>query len=347
MIDAGDLELGRARRGVHADGRRPGDRDPLLQGRRQHGTHVGSLWSATGDAARHGDVHQRDGAPAGRRSMFSKPVAITAGTTYVAAYFAPNGHYSATPSVCLGGFDNLAAAKRSPTRRQLRWRLRLQRPPARSRRTASMRPTTGSTCCSRRAHEQARADGQRGPRDGIACGLSPLAAALLLAACGGSSSSTSTLRLRRHLPPPALTPPVARESRAPARSRRSRSPSALLLLATAARDRDGSGQSALAAAAGTIDDEVNASGSKTLNPCTPASRSEAVVLTPASRSASPSTRPQDPCALTRRGARGASSTLSVEATDFSKVQPQAQSRDRVAVEVNGHAAYCGLAGSPT
>ena len=29
---------------------------------------------------------------------FSEPVAVTAGTTYVAGYFAPNGHYSATPA---------------------------------------------------------------------------------------------------------------------------------------------------------------------------------------------------------------------------------------------------------
>ena len=37
---------------------------------------------------------------------FSSPVAITAGTTYVAGYFAPNGHYSATPSGLSSAFDN-------------------------------------------------------------------------------------------------------------------------------------------------------------------------------------------------------------------------------------------------
>ena len=59
------------------------------------GTHIGSLWTADRHAAGAGDVHQRDAPPAGRRSTFASPVAVTAGTTYVASYFAPSGHYSA------------------------------------------------------------------------------------------------------------------------------------------------------------------------------------------------------------------------------------------------------------
>ena len=36
----------------------------------------------------------------------TSPVAITTGTTYVASYFAPNGHYSATPAGLSTSVDN-------------------------------------------------------------------------------------------------------------------------------------------------------------------------------------------------------------------------------------------------
>src|SRR6185437_7893060 len=39
--------------------------------------------------------------------MFSSPVAITAGTTYIASYHAPNGHYQATSGAyASAGVDN-------------------------------------------------------------------------------------------------------------------------------------------------------------------------------------------------------------------------------------------------
>ena len=37
---------------------------------------------------------------------FASPVAITANTTYVAGYFAPNGHYSATPGGLSASVEN-------------------------------------------------------------------------------------------------------------------------------------------------------------------------------------------------------------------------------------------------
>jgi hypothetical protein len=59
------------------------------------GTHIGSLWSSTGtllaSAAFAGETES-----GWQQVTFSTPVAVTAGTTYVAGYFAPNGHYSAT-----------------------------------------------------------------------------------------------------------------------------------------------------------------------------------------------------------------------------------------------------------
>ena len=52
------------------------------------GTHVGHLWSADRDAAGDRDLHRRDGA-GWQQVAFASPVAITANTTYVASYVAP------------------------------------------------------------------------------------------------------------------------------------------------------------------------------------------------------------------------------------------------------------------
>jgi hypothetical protein len=59
------------------------------------GTHVGSLWSATG-ALLASATFTNETASGWQQVTFSEPVPITAGTTYVAGYLAPNGHYSAT-----------------------------------------------------------------------------------------------------------------------------------------------------------------------------------------------------------------------------------------------------------
>ncbi len=59
------------------------------------GTHVGSLW--TTDGTRLAQATFAGESASGWQSVtFSSPVAVTAGTTYVASYFAPNGHYSMT-----------------------------------------------------------------------------------------------------------------------------------------------------------------------------------------------------------------------------------------------------------
>ena len=59
------------------------------------GTHIGSLWSASGTLLASATFTDET-ASGWQQVNFSTPVAITAGTTYVAAYLAPNGHYSAT-----------------------------------------------------------------------------------------------------------------------------------------------------------------------------------------------------------------------------------------------------------
>jgi hypothetical protein len=59
------------------------------------GTHVGSLWSASGELLAQA-TFTNETASGWQSATFSEPVAITAGTTYVAGYLAPNGNYSAT-----------------------------------------------------------------------------------------------------------------------------------------------------------------------------------------------------------------------------------------------------------
>jgi hypothetical protein len=59
------------------------------------GTHVGSLWSSSGTLL--GQVTFTVESAAGwQQANFSTPIAVTAGTTYVASYLAPDGEYAAT-----------------------------------------------------------------------------------------------------------------------------------------------------------------------------------------------------------------------------------------------------------
>jgi hypothetical protein len=59
------------------------------------GAHVGALWSAGGSELRSGSF-SGETASGWQTLTFSTPVTVTAGTTYVATYLAPNGHYSVT-----------------------------------------------------------------------------------------------------------------------------------------------------------------------------------------------------------------------------------------------------------
>ena len=57
------------------------------------GTHVGSLWSASGTKL--GSATFTGESPSGWQQVnFASPVAVSANTTYVASYYAPNGRYS-------------------------------------------------------------------------------------------------------------------------------------------------------------------------------------------------------------------------------------------------------------
>jgi hypothetical protein len=65
------------------------------------GTHTGTLWSATGTMLATG-AFSNETTQGWQQLNFATPVAITAGTTYVASYYDPNGHYSVTS----GGFKS-------------------------------------------------------------------------------------------------------------------------------------------------------------------------------------------------------------------------------------------------
>jgi Domain of unknown function (DUF4082)/Fibronectin type III domain/Bacterial Ig domain len=97
MIDSGDgnsVELGvkfTAEKGGSITGVR------FYKAAANTGTHIGSLWSSTGTLLASA-TFTNETASGWQQVTFSKAVSITAGTTYVAGYFAPNGHYSATPA---------------------------------------------------------------------------------------------------------------------------------------------------------------------------------------------------------------------------------------------------------
>jgi hypothetical protein len=65
------------------------------------GTHVGHLWTTTGQLLGTA-TFPGETASGWQQGYFSSPVLLTAGTVYVASYFAPNGHYSATGNYFAG-----------------------------------------------------------------------------------------------------------------------------------------------------------------------------------------------------------------------------------------------------
>jgi methionine-rich copper-binding protein CopC len=65
----------------------------FYKGSSNTGTHVGSLWSASGTKLGTATFTGESGS-GWQQVNFATPVNVAAGTTYVASYFAPNGHYS-------------------------------------------------------------------------------------------------------------------------------------------------------------------------------------------------------------------------------------------------------------
>jgi hypothetical protein len=69
------------------------------------GTHVGALWSAGGTLLGQG-TFTGESSSGWQTVLFASPVAISANTTYVASYLAPNGHYSVDGAGLASGVDN-------------------------------------------------------------------------------------------------------------------------------------------------------------------------------------------------------------------------------------------------
>ena len=171
--DCGRRHPGRARREVPLRHRRLRQRRPLLQGGREHRhprRHALEPHRRRRSRPRRSPVSPT---PAGRRSLFSSPVAVQADTTYVASYSAPAGHYSGDNyAFTASGIDTapLHAPAGRGRRRQRRLRLRHR---DRSPRPRSATRTTGSTRCSSTASAPTRPpDGARPPRRPTATSMS-------------------------------------------------------------------------------------------------------------------------------------------------------------------------------
>ena len=68
------------------------------------GTHTGSLWSASGTRLATG-TFTSETASGWQSLTFTNPVPVSAGTTYVVSYYAPNGRYTASTGALTNGID--------------------------------------------------------------------------------------------------------------------------------------------------------------------------------------------------------------------------------------------------
>jgi hypothetical protein len=162
-----------------------------------------------------------------------------------------------------------------------------------------------------------------------ACVALSVLVALLLAACGGSFSSSSS---------------SAEVTQAPAQVAHPQTPVPKFIGVD--RDKVGASRTHPVEAreqAGTVDDEVNSSGRKALNPCTLVSRAEVQAVLHQQVGA-PVDAPQGPtCIYTPQHTKG-QITVAVESLPFSQVKPQAALQARISLVLAGHATYCGNAG---
>ena len=100
--DASAVELG-VKFQASTDGTITGIR--FYKGSLNTGTHVGDLWSASGNLLASA-TFANETASGWQEADFSNPVAITAGTTYVASYHTNTGNYSYNTSYFTNGYTN-------------------------------------------------------------------------------------------------------------------------------------------------------------------------------------------------------------------------------------------------
>ena len=91
VVDPNAIELGVKFQAV-VDGYITGIR--FYKGAGNNGTHVGNLWDSSGQLLGTA-VFVNETATGWQQVLFATPVAVTANTTYVASYHAPNGNYAA------------------------------------------------------------------------------------------------------------------------------------------------------------------------------------------------------------------------------------------------------------
>ena len=129
----------------------------FFKGVENTGTHVGTLWTAAGVPL--GSVTFQNETPSGwQRATLPEPVPVTAGTAYVVSYYAPNGHYAATP-----GFFNERPDLGRPDHAGRGGHGSATAPVAASRPAPSGRRATSSTSSSAAARRSASPAGRRRP----------------------------------------------------------------------------------------------------------------------------------------------------------------------------------------
>lgn len=77
----------------------------FYKGTTNTGTHKGSLWTNTGTLLA-SVTFTGETASGWQQMLFASPVTITANTTYVVSYFAPNGHYASNANYFAGAYTS-------------------------------------------------------------------------------------------------------------------------------------------------------------------------------------------------------------------------------------------------
>ena len=149
--DANDTSCGEPGRSVPGHGERDDQRDPVLQGARQHRHPHRHPVDAPAAPSWPPGTFTNESTEGWEELDFSTPVTVTAGTTYVASYLTTTGHYADTSGGPQLGRDQ-RAADRAGQRRGLRLRLVHHLP------DQQLRPgrTTGSTWCTSRTPARRR-----------------------------------------------------------------------------------------------------------------------------------------------------------------------------------------------
>ena len=77
----------------------------FFKGAGNTGTHLGSLWSAQGALLARA-TFTGESASGWQQVNFANPVAVSPGTTYLASYYAPNGHYALNLNYFTNAYSN-------------------------------------------------------------------------------------------------------------------------------------------------------------------------------------------------------------------------------------------------